>query len=297
MEGIAVAVIQSSFGGTPEDNLSAAERLVRQAAKEGARIILLPELFERPYFCKTQRIEYLNYAQPLERNPAVERMSKVAAELGIVLPVSFYEQAGQVRFNSVAIVDADGKVLGIYRKSHIPDGPGYQEKFYFSPGDTGFQVWDTAYGRIGVGICWDQWFPEAARAMALAGADLLLYPTAIGDEPHDKSLDSSKHWQTAMQGHAASNMVPLAAANRVGTESQQDTPGNSVEMSFYGKSFICSHTGEKIAEAGGEDGVVLTAQFDLAAVRAARASWGLFRDRRPDLYGSVTSLAGRGANR
>jgi len=288
------AVVQSSFGGSPEQNLSRAEELVRKAAAGGARLVLLPELFEREYFCKTQRAEFLDYARPAGADPAVARMRALAAELEVVLPVSFYELAGQARFNSVAVVDADGSVLGVYRKSHIPDGTGYQEKFYFSPGDTGFRVWDTACGRIGVGICWDQWFPEAARAMALAGAEVLLYPTAIGDEPQDGSIDSSAHWRTVMLGHAGANVVPLLAANRVGGEGQEDAFGNRVEMSFYGTSFICDHFGSVLADAGGEDGAVLSCDLDLDAARSARAGWGLFRDRRPDLYGAVLSLDGAG---
>lgn len=291
-----VAVIQSSFGKTPQDNLSRALALARQAADDGAQIILLPELFERPYFCKTQRAEFLQYASPLADNPAVAAMRAFAAEKKVVLPVSFYERASVARFNSVAMIDADGGVLGVYRKSHIPDGPGYQEKFYFSPGDSGFRVWKTRYGNIGVGICWDQWFPEAARAMALLGADVLLYPTAIGEEPHAPGYDSSAHWQTAMRGHAASNMMPLLAANRVGVERQDDVLGGEATITFYGRSFIADSYGGIVADAGGEDGAVLTADFDFAAAAAQRAEWGMFRDRRPALYKILQTLDGRTEN-
>jgi len=251
--------------------------------------VLLPELFEGHYFCKDQRAEDLGRAVPIDGHPTIGRFQSVARELGVVLPVSVYERANNALFNTVAMVDADGALLGTYRKSHIPDGPGYTEKYYFSPGDTGFRAWRTAHGVIGVGICWDQWFPEAARAMALLGAELLLYPTAIGSEPPNPSWDSSGHWQRAMQGHAASNLVPVVAANRFGRE-----VGVATEITFYGSSFIADATGAKVAEAGREGEAILTAEFDLAALRAMRTSWGLFRDRRPDLYGPLLTLDGRG---
>jgi N-carbamoylputrescine amidase len=252
---------------------------------------LLPELFERPYFCKTQRAEFLQYAAPAAQNAAVQRFCALAAELQIVVPVSFYELSGNARFNSVAVIDAGGEVLGVYRKSHIPDGPGYQEKFYFSPGDSGFCVWQTQAGKIGVGICWDQWFPEAARAMALAGAEMLLYPTAIGSEPQAPQVDSADHWQTAMRGHAAANMLPVAAANRVGAEGQTDAAtGGRVEASYYGRSFVCDSAGAVVADAQDEDGAILYADFDLPQLAEERAAWGLFRDRRPDLYSPLLKL-------
>ncbi|MCH9758060.1 MAG: N-carbamoylputrescine amidase [Proteobacteria bacterium] len=285
---VCIAAIQSSFLRQPSDNLAHADSLVRQAAAAGAQVILLPELFERPYFCKTQREEFLHYALPVDENPAVLHLQKLAAELSCVLPVSFYERSGQVRFNSLAMIDADGSVLGVYRKSHIPDGLGYQEKFYFTPGDSGFRVWQTRYGCIGVGICWDQWFPEAARAMALAGAELLLYPTAIGSEPQNPLYDSSAHWQLVMRGHAAANLVPVIAANRVGDEQQNDALGNKVQTSFYGRSFIADEYGNVVADGGNEDGVILYSEFDCAAINTRRAAWGLFRDRRPDLYTPLT---------
>jgi len=284
-----VAAIQMQMSTVTAENVATAERLVREAASRGARVVLLPELFEGHYFCKDQRAEDLDRAVPIDGHPTIGRFQSVARELGVVLPVSVYERANNALFNTVAMVDADGALLGTYRKSHIPDGPGYTEKYYFSPGDTGFRAWRTAHGVIGVGICWDQWFPEAARAMALLGAELLLYPTAIGSEPPNPSWDSSGHWQRAMQGHAASNLVPVVAANRFGRE-----VGVATEITFYGSSFIADATGAKVAEAGREGEAILTAEFDLAALRAMRTSWGLFRDRRPDLYGPLLTLDGRG---
>lgn len=284
-----VAAIQMQMSTVTAENVATAERLVRDAASRGARVVLLPELFEGHYFCKDQRAEDLGRAVPIDGHPTIGRFQSVARELGVVLPISVYERANNALFNTVAMVDADGALLGTYRKSHIPDGPGYTEKYYFSPGDTGFRAWRTAHGVIGVGICWDQWFPEAARAMALLGAELLLYPTAIGSEPPNPSWDSSGHWQRAMQGHAASNLVPVVAANRFGRE-----VGVATEITFYGSSFIADATGAKVAEAGREGEAILTAEFDLAALRAMRTSWGLFRDRRPDLYGPLLTLDGRG---
>ena len=282
MREVTFAAVQYACGAA--GSLDAAERLARQAAREGADIVLLPELFETPYFCKTQEAVLVNLARPLDGHAVVERFAALARELGVVMPVSFYEADGNAGFNSLAIVDADGAVLGTYRKSHIPQGPGYEEKFYFSPGDTGFRVWDTAHGRLGFGICWDQWFPEAARAMTLMGAEALLYPTAIGSEPAEPLYDSRPHWETVMRGHAGANMVPLVAANRIGDEAQRD-----VEMSFYGGSFIAGFTGERLVHAGHEEAVI-AATVDLDAAAEARRAWGLFRDRRPELYGRLARL-------
>ncbi len=282
---VTIAATQMACGDDPTDNLAHAEALIRQAAGQGAQVILIQELFERPYFCKDQRPHWFEAATSLDENPAVQRFSALAQELGVVLPVSFFEKAGAVYFNSVAMIDADGTVLGLYRKSHIPQGVGYEEKYYFSPGDTGFRVWDTRFGVIGVGICWDQWFPEAARAMALMGADMILYPTAIGSEPLAPNLDSRDHWQRAMQGHAAANLVPVVASNRIGREVGEDQA-----ITFYGSSFITDHTGAKLAEMDRISDGVITATVDLAANAAYRSAWGVFRDRRPDLYGRLTQL-------
>jgi N-carbamoylputrescine amidase len=290
MGAVTVAVVQMHMTSAVADNLETAEALVRRAAADGAQVVLLPELFEGPYFCIDQRPEHLQLAQPLDGHPTVERFAALAAELGVVLPVNVYELAGQARFNTVVVVDADGSVLGHYRKSHIPDGPGYTEKYYFSPGDTGFRAWATQHGTMGIGICWDQWFPEAARAMVLAGADLLLYPTAIGSEPPDPAWDSSGHWRRAMQGHAAANLVPVLAANRHGHEVGH---GGEREITFYGTSFIADATGAVVAAAPRDADVVLLATFDLGQLAAQRAAWGLFRDRRPDLYGPLATLDGR----
>jgi N-carbamoylputrescine amidase len=269
------------------DNVAKAEHYVRMAAAGGSRIILIPELFESEYFCKDLVAEHLKRALPLDENPTITHFQQIAKELNVVLPLSVFERAGNALFNTVVMVDADGSRMGIYRKSHIPDGPGYTEKYFFSPGDTGFRVWNTQHGRVGVGICWDQWFPEAARAMALAGAQCIIYPTAIGSEPPDPSWDSSRHWQRVMQGHAAANIIPVMAANRVGHEK-----GSTTEITFYGSSFIADYTGEIVAEAGRDTEEVISAEFDVAAIEALRTSWGLFRDRRPDLYGSLLSLDG-----
>jgi N-carbamoylputrescine amidase len=269
------------------DNVAKAEHYVREAAAGGSRIILIPELFESEYFCKDLDAVHLKRALPLDDNPTITHFQELAKELNVVLPLSVFERAGNSLFNTVVMVDADGSRMGVYRKSHIPDGPGYTEKYFFSPGDTGFRVWNTQHGRVGVGICWDQWFPEAARAMALAGAQCIIYPTAIGSEPADPSWDSSRHWQRVMQGHAAANIIPVMAANRVGHEK-----GSTTEITFYGSSFIADHTGEIVAEAGRDSEEVISAEFDVAAIEALRTSWGLFRDRRPDLYGSLFSLDG-----
>lgn len=287
-----VSAIQMHCVEDPVQNLALAEQLVRKAAAEGGQIILLPELFERPYFCQERRYEYYAYATPVEENPAVQRLSAVAAELGVVLPVSFYEKDGTRLFNSIAMIDADGTVLGVYRKTHIPDDHYYQEKFYFTPGNTGFRVWDTRYGKVGVGICWDQWFPEAARCMALMGADLLMYPTAIGSEPI-LEVDSAGHWQRTMQGHSAANVVPVVAANRFGTETVVPCPengGQSSSLCFYGTSFMTDATGAVLTQAPREGDTILHAEYDFAAIQEERLSWGLFRDRRPECYGEICDL-------
>lgn len=269
-------------------NLDAAERVVRAAAAQGAQVVLVQELFATPYFCITERAEHFAHAQPFAGNPIVARFAALARELGVVLPVSFFERAGAAHFNSLAMVDADGRVLGLYRKTHIPQGPGYEEKYYFSPGDTGFRVWDTAFGRIGVGICWDQWFPEAARAMALMGAEAILYPTAIGSEPAAPGYDSQPHWETVMRGHAAANILPVVAANRVGTEVAPE----GTEVTFYGSSFITDATGALLARAPRTGEAVITAAIDMDAAAALRRTWGLFRDRRPDCYRVLGTLDG-----
>ncbi len=290
MRTVTLAALQMACSPDRQDNLSGMERLIREAAGQGANIVLPQELFEFPYFCQDEAPDLLMRAEPAGNHPAIVRMQALAAELGVVIPVSFYERAGQARFNSVAIIDADGRNLGVYRKSHIPQGSGYQEKYYFSPGDTGFRVWDTRFGRIGVGICWDQWFPETARAMALMGAEMLFFPTAIGSELLDPAWDSSAHWQRVMQGHAGANLMPLVASNRIGTE-----PGrNGTELTFYGSSFIADATGAKVAEADRVSESVLTHAFDLDALAALRAAWGVFRDRRPELYRPLASLDGGG---
>ena len=286
MSLVKVAAIQLDCVADPQANLAHAEKLVRKAADEGAKIILLPELFERPYFCQEQRYDYYAYATPVMENPAVQRLSAVAKELAVVLPVSFYEKDGTRLFNSIAMLDADGSVMGVYRKTHIPDDHYYQEKFYFTPGNTGFKVWDTRYGKIGVGICWDQWFPEAARSMALLGADILLYPTAIGSEPI-LEVDSSGHWMRTLQGHSAANILPVMAANRYGTETVTPCPENGQQASsltFYGSSFITDETGDILKKAGRAGDEILTAAFDFDQIRSERLSWGLFRDRRPETY-------------
>lgn len=277
---IKLAVLQSALTDDAQTNIRRVSELVREAAGKGADVILPSELFEGHYFCTTQDEKNFARAHPWKSDPAVIAMAALAQELGVVIPVSIYEKAGPAYFNSVVMADADGSLLGVYRKSHIPDGPGYQEKFYFRPGDTGFRVWDTKKGRIGVGICWDQWFPEAARAMVLQGADVLLYPTAIGSEPHDSSLDTAARWRRAMLGHAVSNVTPVAAANRVGNENGQV---------FYGTSFISDHTGEILGDLDRNKEGVVVAGIDMDEVDRARAAWGFFRDRRTDLYGPLVS--------
>lgn len=290
MRCVTLAALQMACGPDRGKNLDHAETLVRAAAGQGAQVVLLPELFEGPYFCQDEAPHLLDLAEPAEGHPAILRLQALARSLGVVLPVSFYERAGEARFNSLAMIDADGTLLGLYRKSHIPQGSGYQEKYYFSPGDTGFRVWQTRFGRIGAGICWDQWFPEAARVMALKGAEILLYPTAIGSELLDPDWDSSGHWQRVMQGHAGANLVPLVAANRIGTE----TGLRGTQLTFYGSSFIADGTGAKLAEAGRAEEAIVTATVDLDAAARLRAAWGVFRDRRPELYGALASLDGRG---
>jgi N-carbamoylputrescine amidase len=281
---IHVAAIQCALGDSREENVARVEKLVRKAAGEGAQIILPPELFEGPYFCRHEQEKFFDWSRPFEGNETIARFAKIARELNVVLPISFFERAGQAHYNSLAMIDADGAVMGLYRKSHIPDGPGYEEKFYFRPGDTGFKVWKTKHANIGVGICWDQWFPECARAMALMGAEILFYPTAIGSEPHDPELDTRDPWQRAMIGHAVSNVIPVVAANRIGTEEGQ---------LFYGSSFIANPRGEKVAELSRTEEGVVSARFDLEHVRRLRGAWGFFRDRRPELYSVLTTADGK----
>lgn len=289
MRQVKVAALQFSCSRDVQENINKAEKMVREAADNDANIILLPELFERQYFCQEKRYDYYDYALPLEKNPAVNRFKEVAKELGLVIPVSFYERDIDRLFNTVAMIDADGRVLGIYRKTHIPDDHFYQEKFYFTPGDTGFKVFDTRFGCIGVGICWDQWFPETARCMAVQGAEMLLYPTAIGSEPI-LDVDSSGHWRRVMQGHAAANLMPVVAANRIGVETVEpckENAGQSSSLDFYGCSFIADATGDIIASAKQEE-TILYGEFDLDTLKEDRLSWGLFRDRRPETYVVMT---------
>jgi N-carbamoylputrescine amidase len=284
---ITVAATQMACAWDREANIANAEKLIRQAAARGANLVLIQELFESPYFCKDHLAKHFELATTIEENPAIQRLSKVAKELSVVLPLSIFERSQNAYFNSLVMVDADGRIMGVYRKSHIPESPGYHEKFYFSPGDTGFRVWPTRFGTVGAAVCWDQWFPEAARAMALAGGEILLYPTAIGSEPQDPTLDSHLHWQRTMQGHAAANVMPLVASNRIGTER-----GEKLEITFYGHSFIADHTGAIVAQADDHSEQVITATFDLEEIRRYRHSWGVFRDRRPDLYAPLTTLTG-----
>jgi N-carbamoylputrescine amidase len=283
---ITVAAIQSSYGADMAANIAKTAGFVREAAAKGAQVVLPSELFQGPYFCVAQEERWFGEAHPWREHPCVAALAPLAAELGVVIPVSIFEREGPHYFNSVVVVDADGTLLGVYRKSHIPDGPGYMEKYYFRPGDTGFRVWDTRVGRIGVGICWDQWYPEAARAMTLMGAEVLLYPTAIGSEPHDPTLDTAAPWRRAMQGHAVSNVIPVVGANRTGFEPWADYPNGGQQ--FYGSSFIADHRGDLVAAFGREDEGVVTAEFDLDFLNVHRAAWGFFRDRRTDLYGALT---------
>jgi N-carbamoylputrescine amidase len=281
---ITVAALQSAYGEDQQANIARTVDLVREAADRGAQVVLPSELFQGLYFCVTQDERWFAGAYPWREHPCVVAMSDLARDLGVAIPVSIYEREGPHYYNSLVMLDADGSPLGVYRKSHIPDGPGYQEKYYFRPGDTGFRVWDTRFGRLGVGICWDQWYPECARAMMLQGAEILLYPTAIGSEPHDASLDTSEPWRRAMQGHAVSNIVPVVGANRTGTERVTETG-----QTFYGSSFMADHRGDLVAAFGREDEGVLTATFDLDFLDRHRAAWGFFRDRRTDLYGALTA--------
>lgn len=289
MRKIVCGAVQMQCSEKVEENLAKADGMVRQAASEGAALVLLPELFERPYFCQQRRYEFYHYALPVQENQAVRHFQKVSGELHIVLPISFYERDGNVLYNSVAVLD-DGRLLGVCRKTHIPDDHYYQEKFYFTPGNTGFSVWDTSCGKIGIGICWDQWFPETARCLALNGAEVILYPTAIGSEPI-LECDSMPHWRRVMQGHAAANLVPVVAANRIGTEYVEPCGENGRQRSaltFYGSSFLTDHTGELIASAERNRECVLTAEYDLDEIAAERLSWGIYRDRRPEMYHRIT---------
>ena len=278
MTELKVAALQLALGADADTNIAAVTALVREAAGKGAQIVLPPELFDGPYFCRVEDEALFATALPVDRHPAVLAMQRLAAELRITIPTSFFEADGPHHYNSLAMIAPDGSIMGLYRKSHIPDGPGYEEKFYFRPGNTGFKVWPAHEATIGVGVCWDQWYPETARAMMLMGAEILFYPTAIGSEPHDPSLDTSRLWRRAMIGHAVSNVVPIVAANRIGTEDGQH---------FYGHSFICDERGDMLAEFGADDTGVLIATLDLARVKRHRAAFGFFRDRRPDLYGRL----------
>ena len=281
---VTVAATQMTCGWDIDANLANAESLVRRSAEDGANIILIQELFATPYFCKDQLEKHFELAEPVGDSRVVKHLQGLAKDLGVVLPISFFERDRNVYYNSLVVADADGSIVSHYRKTHIPDGPGYQEKYYFSPGDTGFVVSDTKYGTIGVGICWDQWFPETARSLVLKGAEILFYPTAIGSEPVT-GLKSRDHWQRAMQGHAAANMVPLVASNRIGKEE-----GETCSLDFYGSSFIADHTGAKVEEASEDKEEILLHEFDLGAIRRERTGWGLFRDRRPEHYGPLTGM-------
>lgn len=287
MRKVVIAATQMSCSCNVEENIQKAESLVRKAAAAGANIILIQELFETPYFCQKEKADFFSYASEVDTNKAIQHFQNVARELKVVLPISFYEKKNNARYNSIAVIDTDGEVIGVYRKSHIPDGPGYEEKFYFNPGDTGFKVWDTEYAKIGVGICWDQWYPEAARCMALMGAEILLYPTAIGSEPEDTEIDSKDHWQMCMRGHAACNLVPVVASNRVGKEVIDDS-----QINFYGSSFIAGPQGQIITEADRTEETYLIAEFDLDQLESQRIEWGIFRDRRPDLYKTILTYDG-----
>lgn len=274
-----VAALQAAFGEDMTANIARVEGLVRDAARDGAEVVLPPELFQGPYFCKREETRWFAQAYPYQEHPVVKRLAPLAAELEIVLPLSIFEKSGQEYFNSLAVAGADGKIMGVYRKSHIPDGPGYEEKFYFKPGDTGFMTFPAKSGRIGAGVCWDQWFPESARAMMLKGAEVLLYPTAIGSEPENPALDTQPRWRRAMIGHSVSNVVPVVAANRVGDEDGQV---------FYGSSFITDEGGDILAELNRTETGFIAATLDLDRIAEVRAGWGFFRDRRPELYATVS---------
>lgn len=289
MRNVTLAAIQMSCTRNVAENIEKAEKMVIEAAGKGAQVILLPELFERQYFCQERQYEYYTFAKSVEENDAVKHFQELAKKLQVVLPISFYEKDGNRLFNSIAMIDADGTILGIYRKTHIPDDHYYQEKFYFVPGDTGFKVWDTRYGKVGVGICWDQWFPETARAMAIQGAEMLLYPTAIGSEPI-LECDSMPHWRRCMQGHAGSNLMPVMAANRIGLETVtpcKENGGQESSLLFYGSSFITDQTGELVESASRDQEEVLLHTFDLDEMAENRLSWGIFRDRRPECYSDI----------
>lgn len=296
---ITVASVQMASGDWDfQKNMDRAERLIREAAAKGAQLVLCPELFMMPYFCIEQNAQHFLLAESFEGNTRIAHFAKIAGELGIVLPIGFFERAGNATYNSVAIADADGSVLGVYRKTHIPDGLGYTEKFYFTPGDTGFKVWNTRFGKIGVAICWDQWYPETARSLALMGAELLCFPTIIGSEPHSSDMDTASHWQRTMQGHAAANMTPVVAANRIGAETGlgSDVPEQkALTNTFYGSSFIADHTGAKVAEAGRAEETILVHTFDLDAIALERQAFGFFRDRRPEMYRTLLTSDGRGS--
>ena len=287
MREVTLAATQMTCSKNNTENIDKAESIIRKAAEMGAQIILIQELFESTYFCMDQKDELFQLSKPFENHPTIERMAKLASELKVVLPISFFEKANRAHYNAIAVINANGEILGKYRKSHIPDGPGYQEKFYFNPGDTGFKVWDTAYAKIGIGICWDQWFPEVARIMALKGAEVLLYPTAIGGEPEDDGFDSSDMWQRVMIGHSAANQIPVVASNRIGTEQGQD-----ISNYFYGRSFITNHVGDKIAEASRDKEEILIGKVNLDEAENLRNVWGVFRDRRTDLYSDLLKLDG-----
>ncbi len=287
MRKVKVAAIQMSCTKNLDDNIKKAEGFVREAAEKGAQIILIQELFETLYFCQKQKPEFFSYATTLEENKAINHFKILAKELQIVLPISFFEKKNKAKYNSVAVINADGTILGVYRKTHIPDGTGYEEKYYFNPGDTGFKVWNTKYAKIGIGICWDQWYPETARCLALMGAEIIFYPTAIGSEPQDSTIDSRDHWQRCMQGHSAANMIPVVAANRTGKETIDDS-----SLTFYGSSFITDCTGKKVEEATREEETVLIHELDLDKIETIRSSWGIFRDRRPDMYKTILTYDG-----
>ena len=284
---VSLAALQSAYGPDMDANIARTADLVREAAGMGAQVILPSELFQGPYFCVSQEERWFATAYPWREHPCVKAMAELAAELNVAIPTSIFEREGPHYFNSLVMIDAGGEPLGVYRKSHIPDGPGYQEKYYFRPGDTGFRVWETKFGRVGVGICWDQWYPEAARAMTLMGAEVLLYPTAIGSEPHDADLDTAAPWRRAMQGHAVSNVIPVVGANRTGFEPWESYPGGGQQ--FYGSSFIADHRGDLVCDMGRDEEGVCVATFDLDFLATHRAAWGFFRDRRPDLYGILTA--------
>ncbi|MGJ8526123.1 N-carbamoyl-D-amino acid hydrolase [Halomonadaceae bacterium LMG 33818] len=295
MRPVTVATSQMSCSWTLDENIAIAERLIREAHRQGAQIILIQELFASPYFCIDQSPEHYALAEEESTSPLLAHFTALAQELEVVLPISFFEREHQAYYNSIVVIDADGTRLGKYRKSHIPNGPAYQEKQFFIPGDTGFKVWDTRYGRIGVGICWDQWFPETARCMALQGAELLFFPSAIGSEPDYPEINSQPHWTRVQQGHAAANVMPVITANRIGTEQSKTLKGadqQPYEMTFYGSCFIADQTGELVQQANKTDETVLVHTFDLDAIAEQRAAWGLFRDRRPTLYGAIATSDG-----